>query len=725
MGMREDLRYLLAPRSVALIGISPDENAAFKGKPLRYLQKHGFNGRTYLVNPNYAEIQGLKTYPSVTDLPEPADVALVLVPTPAVLNTVTECCLKGIPFISVFTSGFKELGREGVERERQLVELCRAHGSRLVGPNGYGVTNFWHGGAVSPSPILETPNLIMGRVALIAQSGAMSALLANHFLDAGIGLSYVISTGNEADLDTCDFLECLLEDDRSQVICLFLEGVKNPKRLRELATKALFLRKPVITLKVGRSEKGSAVALAHTGRLMGSSVAYQALFRQSRIITVEDIEELIATTKLLVGNMERIREIDKAAFAIVSASGGASALVADSCHDVGVSLPDFSPETIARLKALQLFPSIANPLDIAPVLIRSNYLREFFDIIFADPNISSYGVVITSQTGSLGDSLANALIQARHKYHDKIIFALTLSGSLTKTVTELLTESGIDVFSSIPLTVKAVGHISRYIKLIHEQADADTSDLLTPRVDASRRSRVAALMQGTGKKVLSEYKSRELLSYYGIRGPNERLVFTIDEAEACAEEIGFPVVLKVQSPDIAHKAREGVMRVGIRNQGELREAYVRCVERAKKVIDASIDGVLIQEMILGQGIELLAGLAKDPGLGMMLTFGLGGSAVEVLKEFSSCVLPATMKDIEEMIRESKAFQLLKDVPQAVAAVRMILVDLCLVATELGEFLEAVDMNPVVVVPGTGRVIALDALVVVNQGVFATGTGAHI
>jgi acetate---CoA ligase (ADP-forming) len=687
--VREDLRVFFHPRTVAIIGASdnPHKPGWHLFQKIRAkVEREG--GRVIPVNPTLAAVDGLATVARIGDIPEALDLAVIMVGD--VVAALQECAQKAPKFVVIFTAGFAEVGEQGAALQDEVARIGRQAGIRLLGPN----TNV--------NAFEEFKDLPGKKIALITQSGHQGRPIVQGEA-LGIGFSYWVPTGNEVDLEACDFIEYFADDESTAVIAAYIEGFKDGERLRRAADYALRRRKPIVLIKVGRHEAGARMALAHTGHLAGSDAVHDALFRQYGIVRVGDLDELLETAALFA----RLPRPRGDGVCIYGISGGTGALMADLCGAAGLRLPSLAAETQRALRAyIPAYLTVSNPVDNGASTIAAGHGPKILDRLLDDPNTALLACPIAGALPPLSDTLAQELADGWRSGR-KAMVAIWGSPKLDEKAFRILVESGMPVFRSFRNAAAAIKAYFEY----HRFADDYESPLDRPRL-----KRVPKLPAVVG--ALSEHESKRVLADWRISITQETLCRSADAAAEAARAIGFPVALKISSRDIPHKSEGGLVRLGIRSEHEARSIFSALMTRAQqRHSGAHIEGVLVQEM-LSSGVETLVGVSRDPTFGPTVAFGLGGMFVEVMRDVAMRTIPLTRRDAEVMIREVRAFPLLDGARGRAKADVAALVDtICRVAdfaTACGEGLVELDINPLMVLPEGKGVKAVDALVVLRK-----------
>lgn len=692
----ERLRALLSPRSVAIVGAS--ERSAWSSGAFANFAALGYDGAVHLVNPKGGVVHGQPAATSCLEIGEPVDVALLLVGAHTVPDALEDAAAAGIRHAVVLAGGFGETGEDGVSAQQQLVELCRRLEITCVGPNCLGFVNVvdrapgWTG--VLP------PRLAPGAVAIVSQSGATASEITTFAAAQAIGVSHMISTGNEAMVDTTAMASAVLEDERVRAVAMFVESIRDPERLRALAARAAELEKPIVMMKVGTSALAAEIAFTHTGALVGDDRLVDAALRQWGIVRVQTLEELAVTAGLLA----RTGPLPPGGLGVVSISGGACDVIADRAELVGLPLPVFADTTQARLdEALPGYGTLRNPLDITGAASANPKLfADALEAVAEDPAVAAVAAVYILPSGDRGarfrprlEVIAGGLRAAG----ERGLLVAPSSGDIDATTAAALDEIGIShAITGLRDAVDAAANAVRW------------SDWLRRPAAPEPAGSEVELAGGTGH--WPETRGLELLAEHGIPVVPWRLARTAEEAVAAGRELGYPVVLKVVSPEILHKSDIGGVALGIGSDDEVRDAFERVVAAGSRVEGARVEGAIVAAMRSG-GIEMIVGVVRDPHWGRTLAVGFGGVWVHVLEDTSLRLLPVGEKDVREMLDELRGRALLAGVRRSTAAdvdrlVRTI-VEFARLAERLGPRLASIEINPLRVDGAT--VEALDAVVV--------------
>ncbi|MHB8511800.1 MAG: acetate--CoA ligase family protein [Actinomycetota bacterium] len=680
--METDLKHFFHPRTIAVIGATDD-----KSRPGYHLLKKVIarsardGGTVYGVNPRLQQVEGVACYPTLNDVPGELDVVVVMINDAE--RGVRDAVARKARFAIVFTAGFREVGAEGATREEALAKIARDGGVRLFGPN----TNV---NAFELFPDLEGP-----KVGLITQSGHQGRPIAQG-VELNIPIKYWAPTGNEADLEFADFVEFFVDDPEIAVIAAYIEGFKSIPRLRQAAEKAARAGKPIVLVKVGRTEAGQKMAMAHTGHLTGSDAVHDAFFKQYGIVRVDDLDELLDTAAMFT----RLRKPSGDGIGIYAISGGTGAHMADLCAWGGLKLPTLEQKTQEKLRTLiPDYLTVSNPVDNGAQAVRKpGQNKMLIETVLEDPNIDLLLCPITGILPSMSKIVTGDIVDA-YRSASKGIVAIWGSPVTDEDGFRSLVAGQVPMFRSFRACVAG---LRRYLDYWSFQTSFE------PR---SVSSNVGPL--GKERMPLSELESAQIAARYSIAFPQTELVSSSESAEKAARSFGERVVLKACGSSILHKSDAGLVKVGVAIDG-VRKAFEDLDSKARTMTGGEgYDGILVQEMIDG-GEEVIAGATRDPQFGPVVLFGLGGIFAEVLKDVSLRVAPLTQDDAMGMIRQIKGFPLLDGArgrPKAdVDALVELLMNVSSMALELDDVLE-IDLNPVLAKPAGQGVIALDALIV--------------
>ncbi|CDZ25825.1 acetate--CoA ligase family protein [Neorhizobium galegae] len=690
----EAMQALMAPRSIAVVGATERADAS-SSYVMKNLMRFGYQGQIIPVHPKAGTIFGLPASHSLSALESAPDVAVIGIAADKVIAALEEAGSTGVKAAVVLASGFAELDEAGRERQRQLVEIAERYGMAICGPNCLGLFNLGSGAALYSSSL--STNLQKGRFAILSHSGASAIALGN---TGRFGLSHVVSSGNSAATDIPDYLDFLATDDQTSAVGIVIEAIRDPEKLAAAMEKMHAANKPVIALRAGRSERGAQATAAHTGSLAGSNDAYRAFFRRVGIIEVPDMDNFMETATLCLSLKQRPA---KPGVAIVGVSGGGVAHVSDIADEVGLSLPDLQPETAVRVKTLlPPFATPQNPLDTTGVVFADGGI--YRDVLHALADDPSIGLIVATQDAPAGldDFCASEYLGIAEAVSDyagmgkvPVVFMSNLSSGHHSDVEARL--SNVPVLRGTKSALTAV------------------RSLITQSGVVSWPDKVAATKKTLPPGALTEREAKQLLAAEGLPVPREQLVTSADAAADAAKQLGFPVVMKIESPDILHKTEAGGVKLGIASETEARAAFDVIMANARAYApDAALRGVSVQEMVTG-GIEALVGLVRHEPFGFGLVVGIGGVLVELVKDSAFDLLPIDLARADAMIGETKLASLLEGYRGAPKADRQALAELLVRLSEFaahyGDDIEAIDLNPVAVLPDGKGVRILDALII--------------
>ena len=699
------LKPFFEPASVAVIGASSDPNKLGHAV-LKNLIEGGFaaHGKVYPINLNTKEILGYKAYASVLDVPDPIDLSVIVIPYPLVPEALRTCGEKEIPAAIVISAGFREAGKEGVEREQELIEITRQYGLRLIGPNCLGVIDTYT--PLNASFAAGTPP--SGPMAFMSQSGALGTAVLDIALAGRLGLSKFVSLGNKADVDEIDLLRAWEDDEHTKVILIYSEGMANGQEFIQEARRVT-QKKPVVAIKSGVTQAGSRAVSSHTGSLAGSEQAYQAAFQQAGVIRAESMESLFDVA-LALGYQPALKG-DR--IAIVTNAGGPGILATDALERAGLSMARFQNETIISLE--QYLPdaaSAANPVDVLGDALADRY-RFAMETVSSDPNVDGLMILLTPQAMTEIDATAHAIGRLSQEI-DKTMLTCFMGEAKVKVGIDILQDYDLPNYPFPERAALAFKAMAEYRDIRSRQEPTFTSF----EVDKQATRTILDKVRSEERVTIGDFEARGILQAYGLRIPESEIAKDPGEAVEIARKIGYPVVLKIASPDILHKTDIGGVKVGLENQEQVRDAFELMVYRAQRYVpEARIWGCLVQEMVPPEGLEVLIGMNRDPQFGPLVTFGLGGIYVEILKDVTFRVAPFSIQEAEAMLAEIRAHALLDGVRGQPPVDKAAIVDgLLRIGQLVQDFPEIVelDINPLIVFPGNGGSIAIDMRLVLSQ-----------
>lgn len=695
------LRKFFWPQGVAIVGASADP-AKPGGKVVQLLLKYSYPGRVYPINPGRQQIQGLPACGSLAEIKTGVDLVIIALEAPRVLEVVRQCAALQIKNIVVISAGFAEIGGEGAALQEELAGLAEKHGLQVLGPNCIGFINSLQPAAASFSLTVESNILRSGPAAFVAQSGGLG-ILAIFLADLEeFGFSYMISTGNEVGLDFADAINFLAHEPPVKVIGGYLEGVKDGQKFRRACRAAAKAGKPVLLLKAGASREAAAAIRSHTGALAGSEAAYRAFFRQEGVLEVETLTEMLSLFKAFAPG--RLPRGNRAA--VMSLSGGMGVLATDLCTRAGLDLAKFSPATLQELQ--QLMPSIAtvrNPLDpTAAMVSRLADVRKTIEIILADPAVDLF-IFTTALWRSYGAEAGEMFAEVFQETEKPFVVIWPGCSSAVK---EVFYGRGVPFFSELKEGVGAAAALWRYAAFLDRRAGQEKS---MSAVDAIAAPAGAPLQIEEGE--LTEAEAKGLLARWGIAVPRGEVVSTVEQAVEAAGRIGYPVVLKALSVEIAHKTGAGAVRLGLKNAEMLRRAWVQMQRDLRtRAAGAFISGYLVEEM-LPVHLEFIAGAEVDPVFGPLILLGLGGIYVELFRDLSLRPAPLDPGQVREMLSGLKSAPLLEGFRGSAPVDRSSLVETVTRFSQMAAALKGcyreMEINPLVICRD-GRAVAADALI---------------
>ncbi len=679
------LETLLYPNSVAVIGAS--RNPGKVGYALlANLVNSGFKGTLVPVNPEPGDILGLQSYRSLAEFKGQIDLGIVVVPGKHVKAAIQDSINAGAKSIIVITAGFREVSSQGAQVEEELVQLCRSNGVRMVGPNCLGVLNTDHQMNATFAPSLPRA----GRISVISQSGALCVAILDWAAHQKLGLAKVISFGNKADLNEVDFIQALAEDKQTNVIAGYLESIKEGNKFLRVAEEAASI-KPVVILKVGITQAGAKAASSHTGSLAGADIAYGAAFRRAGVVRAENFEALFDYA--MAFSMQPLPEGDRVG--IITNAGGPGIMAADAAETLGLKMVAPTPDSEARLRAvLPAAAAVGNPVDVIGDADPDRYVKAF-EILQDDEKIDSIIIVSTPQNMTRPLELAEKLA-ATHKGKKPLLTAF-MGGQEVAEAKDKLMALGIPNYPAPDRAVSALRAMCDYAAWRRRSARIVTRFPVNHR----RVDRVIRMQERSGTTQMAEIEAKEILRAYGFNVLDGNLARTGDESVDIADRIGYPVVLKISSPDIIHKSDFGGVRINLANSEQVRDAFDLMMLRIqKRAPNAHLRGVFVEKM--GQrGREVILGMTRDPQFGPMLMFGLGGIFVEVMKDVTFHLAPITADEAMQMLKGTRSYALLQgargQAPVDLEAIAGALQRISQLATDYPQIKE-LDINPFIVGP---------------------------
>jgi len=713
------LASLFTPTSIALYGAT-DRADAVGGIVFKNLLGSGYKGRVYAINPKRETVQGQKAWPSIEAVGEPVDLAVVATPAASVPGIVEECGEQGIKTMLIMSAGFRETGAEGRRLEERVVQLANRHGIRLMGPNCLGIIRPELGLNIT----FGNNNARPGNLALVSQSGAICTAILDWAEDNDVGFSAVVSTGIAADLDFGDYLDYLVADHQTKAILLYIEGIKDSRRFMS-SLRAAARIKPVIALKVGRYAAGAEASMSHTGALVGSNETFAAALSRSGVLRVETIGQLFAAAKALSslhyrGPSERL--------VIITNGGGPGVMAADRATEQGIELSKLSEATIAALDAK--LPSVwshGNPVDIIGDAPPERY-QDALDICIADPGVDGAIVILTPQAMTRPTDVAKAVIQSATK-SNKPIMTTWMGGAQVAEARRLFNNARVPDFRMLENAVDAFSYLARYNRnqrLLLQTPSPLGRGRELPDTDGARMIIEGVLTEQ--RSVLTEPESMAVLNAFRIPTVRNAVAHSPNEALVVAESIGFPIAMKVLSTDISHKSDAGGVRLNINSAQEVRGAYRQLVDQVQaRQPGATIDGVTVEKMYRSAtGRELMIGIARDPVFGPVISFGSGGTTVEIMGDVAISLPPLNHRLALDLIRRTKVSRLLGEFRNLPAVNIDQLVDVLLAVSGMAcelPWIREMDINPLIM--DENGIVAVDARIKVDYPQPSTDPYHHL
>ena len=700
--MSHPLDSFFAPDSIALIGASRDQEK-IPGRLLSMLRKNDYPGKIYPINPNYGDIDGLKCFAAIADVGQPIDLAIVIIPARAVLGALEQCAAVGVKNAVIISSGFAEEGGDSATMQDAIVALAKRTGMRISGPNAEGFLSEVQKVAATFSPTVDVkPGHVplvatKRRAAIVAQSGGIGFAIKHRAKALGVAISYCVSAGNESDLGAGEFLEYMVQDASTDVILLFIEGIRDVDKFLAAAKRAAEMKKPVIVTKVGRSGAGERAAASHTASMAGWSAAYDAVFAKYGFIVSNDLDEAVTIAAVLTTNP--LPKGDRVA--VLTVSGGAGIWGADTVALQGLQVPELSAGIQSEImKLLPSYGAAGNPIDVTAQGVHSGGLQKSIDLLDVSDEVDAILVVLSLSSETRVPFKQVELKPVLDAQNKPIVFySYTLPSAFARTE---FAAAGAVVLSGLTHVGVAMRRMVEYAKF-----------RLAPAVEAA--APVRDISAHLTSSTLSEFDSKSLLRAAGIALPDEVLVTRREELDAAAARVGFPLVMKIQSRDIPHKSEVGGVRVNITTKGEAFAAYLALLEGAQRQRPgADIQGVLVGPMAK-KGVEIIVGTLQDVTFGAMIMVGFGGITTELFRDVVYRPAPVSAAEATAMLAELKAAPLLNGFRGAanadIAALAQLIAQISVLAAQYAGGISEIEINPVLVHPAGQGVTIVDALVV--------------
>lgn len=643
MSERSEIKYLFEPRSIAIIGAS-HESKKIGYQVLENIISGGFKGDVYPLNPKGGEILGKKVYASMVDVPKDVDVAVITIPAKFVYDSVVECKKKNVKYLVIITAGFSEIGNNS--EEKKIVDFARANGMRVLGPNIFGV----YSSSAHLNATFGPKDIRTGNVAIVTQSGAIGIAMTGKTKVENIGLSAIISVGNKADIDEGDLLEYLITHDETKIILMYMEGVRGGERFVELLRRAT-AKKPVVVIKSGRSKRGAQAAASHTGSLAGADEVFDDIVRQCGVVRAESIDEALNWCKFLSSTSMPKGENT----VIITNGGGVGVLAADACEKYGVNLcDDVAGLKEAFAKVMPEFGSAKNPVDLTGGASAEDYNKAL--LTGAKDKMIDSVICLGCETASFDADMFARTVETVYKKYENVkpITFAVFGGEKIENCIGVLRKKDIPIYPDVYEAVSPLGALYQHFRNSLRLGE----DPVEPEIDLESVSAVIKKVRASGRHFLLANESCKVMEAAGIKMPRSAVGKNLSEAVKIAEEIGYPVVMKVVSKDIIHKSDAGGVLLDLENRSELIDGFETIIHNCKKYKpNAVIEGVEIAEQIK-PGIEIIVGARRDVSFGPIVMFGLGGIYVEVMKDVTFRAYPLGPTEIKKMISEIRSYPLL-------------------------------------------------------------------
>lgn len=705
------LQRLFHARSIAVVGASP-EAAKIGARPMRALAANGYAGVIYPINPKYQTIDGRPCYASVRDVPGEVDVAIVAVPAVGVPAALRDCAEKRVGYAVVFSAGFAEVGVDGRALQNEVQQVVRTSELRVVGPNTAGVV--FHGTAMVASfasVFMQPPANAGSGLAFVTQSGAFGVYVYTLAQQAGLGFDYYVNTGNEVDLELADFVDVLADRTDVTAVALYIEAIRDGGRFREAALKCFRRGLPVVAVKVGRSAEAARAAASHTGAMTGADAVYEAVFRDTGVLRADGVMELLD----VCGLFARKRIPGGKRVGILTTTGGGGVWMADKCREVGLEVPEFVGDLRDALRsALPAFAAASNPVDLTGQMYTDRQLfQRTVDLLVQEPSIDALILVSGGNPDTVGPNVVQTIADAA-RASDKPLYVAWVGAP--DAFYQRLSEAGVPAFSDPSRCARALGAVADYVERRGRFAASGGRPRALPEAEAGRIRAVAHRLTASGSR-LAEHAAKQLFAAAGVPVTTTTIVASADEAVAVAEAMGYPVVLKADSQDLLHRSDIGAVAIDLNDGAAVRDAYRRVRDRASAHAPATRDLRVSVQPMAPRGVELIVGVSEDVTFGPVLMVGLGGVHAEVLRDYALAVLPVDAADVKRILSSLRGYRLLEgfrgSAPADVDAAAEAIVGIARVADALGDELQELEVNPLIVLPRGRGAVAVDALVVLR------------
>lgn len=695
MENRNKLDALFRPRTVAIVGAS-DKYDQISGRPLKFFLRYGYKGKIFPVNPKHEELCGIKCFASIDDISESIDLVLIAVQNKYVFPIVMSCVKKNVKSIIIFSSGFAELGSGGRKLQEKIEEIVVNSNTIVLGPNCMGFVNLHdHVPAFFGGSLENENNMIPSDVGFLSQSGALSNLCFAVAQKMRTGFSYLITTGNEMDIDISDCLEYLINDERTKVIACFIEGLKDGEKFMKIARKGMEVKKPIVALKIGKSSVGRKASLSHTGKMTGSDESYTAAFKQVGIVRADSIGEIIDSmfmfTRCPLPGGNRI--------GIVTITGGGAILMVDKCEELGLEVPELMGKIKEQmLKIIPVYGSALNPVDLTGQLINDISSVKRSAALLLNSDYIDIVVIFLGMLKNFCEKIIEDIVELSQTTN-KVLCVVWMdppNGAI-----RILQENNIPTFEDPIRCIKAISVVVKYADYLRKSGASQnaTVNLQNNKPIYSHKEDFDKILKPAllGNKTLTEHETKRILETYGFPITRERIALSPEEAVKIAGEIGYPVVLKVDSSEILHKTDVGGVELNLKTPEAVLEGYERILSNAAKYApNAIVRGILVQEAIFGS-LETIIGIKEDSVFGPIVIFGMGGIYTEILNDYSIRIAPLSRHEAEEMVKEIKGFKILEGSRVKIKADINAIIDTLLrvseLAIELKDKVIELDINP--------------------------------
>ena len=696
------LDTLFSPRSIAVVGAT-DTQDKIGYAILHNIVQSGFRGKIYPINPGKEKILGLPCYKNLNAIGEKIDLAIIAIPGRWVLDALENCGRQGVPSSVIISAGFRETGHEGLMAERRIAEIAQKYRMRVLGPNCLGVIDTLT--PMNATFAAVTPR--RGKIAFMSQSGALCISILDIAVAEDVGFSHFVSLGNKADLNEIDFLEAWADDPEAKVVMAYLEGITDGSRFVQTA-RQFTKSKPLVAIKSGVTRGGSRAVSSHTGTLAGSERAYEAAFKQTGILRAKSVSELfdfsIALARQPLPRGDRV--------AVITNAGGPGIMATDAIEQVGLTLASFTKETTDQLReVLPPAASLLNPVDVLGDTTTQRF-QSALRLVSGDPNTDALMVILAPTFTTRIEELAQSVVEVSHSGTIPVLACFMGEASVRDGIKTLTTHN----IPNFVIPERAVNALKAMVEYRRWQ-ERPLPEFKSYDADRKRAKEILETLKAEGRIKMGDAEARSIMEAYQIPIPAAKLCRTGDEAVAFAEKVGYPVVMKIASPDILHKSDIGGVRLNVRTPEEVRDSFDLIAFRAGRYVpDAEIWGCLVQQQVRG-GKEVIIGMNRDPQFGPLVMFGLGGIYVEALRDVTFRLAPFSPEEANEMMREIRSFDLLSGARGEAPSDLEAAADTLLKVSQLvGDFPEIVEMdiNPLIVFDKGKGVMAVDSRLVLGS-----------